>query len=185
MYTTRFLTKTEYFRYGEWLKSQDEETVHMFFGYAVNDAAIDQLIDGIMASPLKHNFLVAEDHGQLLGVIHIAETSIDEVEFGIIVDKNYRQQGIADALISDAIIWARNRGYHSLFMHCLSWNYAIKRLCSKHGLLIRSESGESETKMPLPPATPYTWGAEVAIKNRNIYKMLLQNNLDFIKEIYG
>lgn len=185
MFTTRFLDKTEYFKYEDWLKSLDRETLHMFFGYAVKNDTIHRLVGDIVKDSKNHNFLIAEDCNQWIGIIHIAETTVDEVEFGIIVHKDYRKQDVADTLMHEAIIWARNRGYHALYMHCLSWNHAIKRLCAKHGLLVKSDSGESETKMALPPATPYTWGAEMAIKNRNIYKMFLQKNLDFIQEIYG
>ena len=185
MSTTRFLAVSEYHTYGDWMKSQDLETLNTYFGFAVNSEYVDRLVKTIVDNPKAHHFLVAEDDGTLVGVIHIAESAIDEVEFGVTVAKSRRKQGIADTMISQAILWARNRGYHSLYMHCVTWNTPIKRLCMKHGLIVKSEYGESETKMTLPPPDLVSFGQEVAVQQKNIYRLLLQKNLQLLHEIYG
>jgi GNAT superfamily N-acetyltransferase len=53
--------------------------------------------------------------------MHIASCAT-EVEFGVMVSPDYRNQGIANTLMDEAITWARNRHYKDLFMHCISWN---------------------------------------------------------------
>jgi RimJ/RimL family protein N-acetyltransferase len=185
MITTRLLSVYEYSRYADWLKKLDTETRAMYFGVPHTNETIDTLVVGIIKNPKQHNFLVAEYQGSWIGCIHIAETQIDEVEFGIIVDQAHRKQGIANLLISEAILWARNRGYHSLYMHCLSWNQPIRHLCRKHGLSMTTEYGETETKMPLPPADIGTLTQEAIIRNKNVYRMLLQRTVPFFDAVYG
>jgi RimJ/RimL family protein N-acetyltransferase len=183
MITTRFLSDKEYPLYGQWLKSQDQETLNLYFGMAVSHEQIDSLMGRILADPQDHAFLVAERRGRIVGSIHIAQM-VDEVEFGVIVAQDQRGHGIADTMLAEAIIWSRNRGFHVLYMHCLAWNQPIKHLCLKHGLEVKTQSGESELRVPLEPANAITVGKEVAIKNKNVFKMFLQTN-PFFQELYG
>lgn len=185
MITTRFLTITEYGKYASWIKSHDDETRQLYFGVHQTDENIDILVKSVLNKPAEHNFLVAEYKGDWIGTIHLAESNIDEIEFGVLVSKEHRGNGIADRLIDEAITWARNRGYQTLYMHCLPWNQPIKHLCAKHGLTIKSESGESETKMPLPPRDITTITKEMVSRNRNIYRMFLQKAVPFFDEVYG
>lgn len=150
MTQTFFLPHNEWWKYGEWLKKQDAETLTNYFGLATKEFAIDQLIQRINSAPEKHHLLVASNNYEWLGVIHIA-THDKTVEFGLIVDVCYRKQGIADLMMDEAIIWSRNRYYKYLFMHCISWNLPIKRLCEKYHLSPRNIMGEAEVKMELAP----------------------------------
>lgn len=178
MITTRFLLPFEYPLYGDWLKSQDRETLNLYFGTSATESFIDSLVDKFTTNMLQHKFLVAFDHDKWIGVIHIATTEKREVEFGIIVDSAYRKKGVGDKLIEEAILWSRNRGFQKLFMHCLAWNQPIKRLCTKHGLTIKTEHGDSDVNIPLPPPTLRTLGQEVVIRNQNIFYTVLNHTLD-------
>jgi RimJ/RimL family protein N-acetyltransferase len=185
MITTRLLSVYEYRRYADWLKKLDTETRATYFGVPHSNETIDTLVGGIVKNSKAHNFLVAEYQGKWIGCIHLAESNIDEVEFGIIVDAEHRGNGIADRMMSEAILWARNRGYHSLYMHCLSWNQPVRHLCRKHGLLMTTEYGETETKMPLSPADISTLTQEAIIRKKNVYRMLLQRTVPFFDAVYG
>ena len=185
MITTRFLANSEYPEYGEWMKSQDTDSRHLYFGMGISDAGIDLLINGIIKNKHDHYFLVAQDRGVWVGTVHIAIQNIDEVEFGVMVATGRRRQGIADVMLREAILWARNRGFHSLYMHCLSYNDAIRHLCIKHGLRVKNESGESDVKVPLPAPTALTIGQEIANTTRNMYTLLLQRNLQVFESLYG
>ena len=185
MITTRFLSTSEYNQYGTWLKKLDAETRQNYFGIPQNDDGIDALIKTITERAGEHHFLVAEYHGQWIGTIHIAESFVDEVEFGVIVDKEHRGRGIANRMLTEAITWSRNRGYNTLYMHCVSWNQPIKHLCIKHGLMLRTEMGETETKMPLPPADLTSITEEMITRNKNVYRMFLQRISPGFQEIYG
>jgi RimJ/RimL family protein N-acetyltransferase len=185
MITTRFLTPIEYLKYSAWVKKLDAETRATYFGVQYTDEQVDHLVNGIVADYGKHNFLVAEYKGEWIGTIHIANTVPGEVEFGFIVDKKHRGHGIADRMMDEALIWCRNRGYNSVYMHCLSWNTPIKRLCLKHGMELETEYGETETKLELPPADLTTLTTEVLTRNRQVYRMVLQSFNPFLKELYS
>ena len=163
---------------------QDEETRQLYFGVAGNTYVIDALMERVIANPDDHKFLVAKIDNKWIGTIHLA-TYNNVVEFGVIVSEEHRGNGVAGEMLEEAILWARNRGFHSLYMHCLSYNSAIKHLCIKHGLSVKTECGESDVKVPLPAPTPLTFGQEIANTTRNMYTLLLQRNLQVFESLYG
>jgi len=166
MLTTEFLSRNQFSEYGSWLKSQDQQTLHDYFGYALTIDGIDTLTKQFSLNPNDHRFLIAKINGQLAGTIHIAIKG-QEIEFGVIVALQYRKQGIANALMDEAITWARNRYYKDLFMHCISWNRPIKHLCQKHGLVPRNMTGDSEANLRLTLPTPATFFKEQLFVQRN------------------
>lgn len=179
MITTRFLPTDEYQWYADWLKDQDEETIRMFFGLQVSEMFLDQLVHSFIVDSDNNHFLIAERNGVWVGTVHIAIISSDEVEFGIIVDRGSRKQGIADQLMRAAIRWARERNYSHLYMHCLTWNKAIRHLCDKHGLEVKNfTSGtEVESRVKLP-ARPFTNSNDPNYNKvaRNLYRLILQDH---------
>jgi len=185
MITTRFLHKHEYPQYADWVKKLDKETRATYFGVQYTDEQIDNLVKSIVEHSDKHHFLVAEYKNDWIGTIHIAEVHSEEVEFGFIVDAEHRGNGIADRMMKEAIVWSRNRGYHSLYMHCLSWNQPIKKLCIKNGMELHTEYGETDTKLELEPADINSITQEVWQRNRQAYRMILQTFNPLLKEIYN
>lgn len=184
MIITEFLPVTEYKKFGDWLQIQDEETRQLYFGVAGSQHVIESLMARIIAKPDDHYFLVAKDNKRWVGTIHIAVHD-NVVEFGVIVDEDYQGQGVAGNMLDEAIIWARNRGYRELFMHCLGWNKPIQHLCHKHGLETKNMLGDSEVELTLEPANWITINKEICIKQRNIFHKFLQNNNMLYREIYG
>ena len=116
MLTTEFLPRDQYSKYGSWLKAQDPQTLHDYFGYTMGQEAIDLLVHQLTSNIKRNHFLIAKMNGQWAGTIHIA-THEQEVEFGVIVALQYRKQGIANVMMDEAITWARNRYYRDRFMH--------------------------------------------------------------------
>lgn len=184
MIRTEFLSVKDYSEFGHWLDVQDEETRQLYFGVAGSQHVIESLMARILENPEKHHFLIARDGNRWIGSVHIA-THNDVVEFGLIVDEDYRGQGVAGNLLDEAIIWARNRGYKELYMHCLGWNKPIQHLCHKHGLATKNMLGDSEVELTLQPANWITINKEICIKQRNLFHMFLQNSQDLYKGIYG
>jgi RimJ/RimL family protein N-acetyltransferase len=174
MITSRFLLKSEYPEYGDWMKSQSIASRNVFFGYQASDENIDKLVEGIVANPDDHHFLVLEKSSQWIGTLHIAKTGDNDVEFGFMLDPDYRGQGYGDRLMDEGLTWARNRGYREVFLHCVANNKPIQFLCHKHGLEVTTEHGESETKAKLPPADLYSITKEVSVRQRQAWRMMLQ-----------
>ena len=177
MLSTMFLPRSEYDLYKLWLKQQDPETLRMYFGVSVTSGYIDQVMARIDADRSKHHFLVAFDHDQWIGIVHIADIPNGGAEFGFIVDTDHRQQGVADRLMDEATTWCRNRGYTKLFLHCLSRNEPIKKLCLRHGLEIHNVDGDAEVAVELPPPSFFTLGKEVSSCQRNLFTMMLNKTL--------
>ena len=185
MFATEFLSSKNHYQYGDWLKSQDDETRQMYFGVTGGPGLIERLIERIEAEPDQHEILVARNCTNWLGTLHVAKISGSQVEFGIIVHKDYRGEGIANSMLEEAIVWARNRNYSELFMHCLGRNKPIQHLCQKHGLMPRNTTGDSEVNIHLNPPSWATVASEVGIKQRNIYHTFLQTSQYLYQEIYG
>ena len=174
MIATRFLSINQYELYGSWLREQSEETLSTYFGMAVSTTYITHLVDSIVSNPEEHHFLIATQGATWVGVVHMARISETEIEFGIMVAEPNRGQGIADQLMSEAIVWIRNRGFDTLYLHCVAWNRAMKHLAHKHGLIMYEDHGDAEVCTHIPPPSMISYAQEAVTRNRNIFIMSLQ-----------
>ena len=185
MIATRFLSINDYELYGLWLREQSEETLATYFGIAVTDTYITHLVDGIVSNPKEHYFLIAVQGSTWLGVIHMARIGEHDMEFGVMVAEQYRNLGIADQLMSEAIVWIRNRGFDTLYLHCVTWNRAMKHLADKHGLVMHEDHGDTEVCSPIPPPSMISYAQEATTRNRNIFIMGLQQAWFPFDELLG
>jgi RimJ/RimL family protein N-acetyltransferase len=185
MISTQFLGTTNYELYGSWLREQSPETLTTYFGIAVNDTYINHLVDGIVSNPEEHYFLIATQGTTWAGVIHMARVGEHEMEFGVMVAEQYRNQGIADQLMSEAIVWIRNRGFDRLYLHCVTWNRAMKHLAHKHGLVMQEDHGDVDVCSPIPPPSMISLAQEAATHNRNIFVMGVQQAWRPFNELLG
>jgi GNAT superfamily N-acetyltransferase len=104
----------------------------------------------------------------------MACVSEHEMEFGVMVAEQCRNQGIADQLMSEAIVWIRNRGFDRLYLHCVTWNRAMKHLANKHGLVMQEDHGDADVCSPIPPPSIVSLAQEAATHNRNLFVMTVQ-----------
>ena len=185
MLATRFLPKQDFHLYGDWLREQSGETLATYFGIAVSPTFINSLLDGILSNPEEHYFLVATLGNEWVGVIHMARISDKDMEFGIMVAENHRHQGIADQLIEEAITWIQNRGFSTLYLHCLNRNSAMKHLATKHGLELHENYGDIESATHVPPPSLLTYAQEAITANKNIFFMNLRNAWRPYSELLG
>jgi GNAT superfamily N-acetyltransferase len=185
MLATRFLPIQDFELYGDWLREQTEETLATYFGIAVGPTFINSLLDGILSNPEEHYFLVATLGTKWVGIIHMARISDSDMEFGIMVSKEHRHRGIADQLMSEAITWIQNRGFSTLYLHCLNRNGAMKHLAAKHGLELHENHGDVEAKTHVPPASLLTYAQEAMTANKNIFFLNLQNAWQPFIELHG
>jgi RimJ/RimL family protein N-acetyltransferase len=174
MLATQFLPMQDFHLYGDWLREQSPDTLATYFGIATSSTFINSLVDGILSNPEEHYFLVATKGNKWVGVIHMARISEKDMEFGIMVAEEARHQGVADQLMSEAITWIQNRGFDTLYLHCLNRNSAMKHLATKHGLELHEESGDVESVTHVPPASLLTYAQEAITANKNIFFLNLQ-----------
>lgn len=167
MLTTEFLLKNQFGEYGSWLKAQDPQTLQHYFGYALTHDSIDALIEQFSANTKNHHFLIAKIDSVWAGSIHIASNN-KNVELGVIIGLAHRKKGLASVMMDEALTWARNRYYQSIYMHCIGWNLPIQHLSKKHGLVSKNIMGDSEANLQLKPPTPFSFLKEQMTIQRNL-----------------
>ncbi len=185
MISTRFLATEEYHKFGPWLKGLNAEDRRLYFGIAVSDDYIDDLLERIESAPIQHTFLVSYNCTGWLGVLHIALVDNQSIEFGVSVFEEYRNLGVASDLLKEGIVWARNRDYQRLYLHCVRWNHAMAHLADKHGLTMSHEGNDTDASVELAPASWYSLQQETADVNRRIFHLFLNRTLFPFQELAG
>jgi RimJ/RimL family protein N-acetyltransferase len=120
------------------------------FGFIASDAVIERYVDDINFSR-DAVFGVNVDSRSFEGVAHLALDK-PHAELGLSVLHHYRKRGIGTALVSRAMVHARNRQINVLFMQCLSENGAMRRIAESLGMCVVTQGPESEARMNLPCA---------------------------------
>ncbi|HZQ75329.1 MAG TPA: GNAT family N-acetyltransferase [Burkholderiales bacterium] len=127
------------------LRSDDRR---LRFGVPVNDFAIGRYVERI---DFGHDgvFGVFDDSLALVGAAHLARAS-GHAELGVSVLPEARNRGVGAALLSRAMVHARNWGLSALLVHCLRENRAMMHLARKLGMAITAEAGEADAWLRLP-----------------------------------
>lgn len=184
MITCRLLLPGELRKYEYFMRARGMDSRSMYFGCALGDTAITQLVDGIIKNPTKNHILVAEDENlEIVGTIHIAYMSDHESELGVMVSEAYRGQGIASKMMEYAMTWCQNRSLRDVYMHCLSYNAPIIHLVKKHGLEVSREHGEADARVTLPPGNILTIGQEVLLNQHNTLHRNINQNIRSFRRI--
>jgi acetyltransferase len=167
--TVRRVLDTEYDKYRKHLKSLDRESKTLRFANPLTDEVIDHLCDKWEADH-QHNILFAieNDKLELIAVAHIAIDEKHEMELAFSVLKEYQGQGLGNLLMKRAIQWCRTHGFLHGSMVCLSTNSVIKHLCTKYGIHMQSEYGETLADIELDHPSLNTFVAEATDRNLGI-----------------
>lgn len=183
MYLVYRLRADEYNRYRKHLLKLDSESRYTRFGYIIKDEVIEQLCDRFESNPRDHKIFVIEN--EQLEVVAAGHISLEngETELAFSVLKEYRKQGMGDALMKRTIEWCQNRNIKGGCMVCLSSNAAIKSLAKKHGVLI-NQGGETLANIVIPEATVTSVLHEVIDSNiaRADHMGKVQRN--FVRSLY-
>lgn len=172
----------EYHRYCKHLLSLDEESRYTRFGFHAKDEIIKQVCDGVEANPKEHKiFVIENDDLEVVAAGHISLAG-GETELAFSVLKEYRKQGMGDALMSRCIEWCQNRSIKGGCMVCLSSNTAIKKLASKHGILV-NDGGETLADIKIPAATAISVMHEVVESNMAKFDHMGKLQRNFAKMI--
>lgn len=177
------LRPDEYPRYRKHLLSLDEQSRYTRFGVMIKDETINQLCDRFESNPREHKIFVIEDENlRVVAAGHIAlEGGETELAFSVLPE--YRKQGMGSSLMSRCIEWCQNRNIKGGCMVCLSTNTAIKRLASKHGVLI-NDGGETLANITIPEATAGSVIHEVVDSNMARVDHYSKLQRKFVKSLY-
>jgi GNAT superfamily N-acetyltransferase len=171
MHTVYKLTHLEYNRYRKHLKSLDDDSRYLRFGYHIKDDMIDLICDRIEKNPLMHKiFVIEDDDCAVIAAGHIAlEDTPVELAFSVL--KEHQGKGMGSALMKRCIEWCQNRSIKTGCMVCLARNAAIRKLAQKHGILIQ-EGAEVEASLTIPSASPASVITEIAADNISMFDHL-------------
>lgn len=154
----------EYSRYRKHLLALDEESRYTRFGFHVKDEVIEQLCTTFENNPKEHKIFVIENEElEVVAAGHISLVG-GETELAFSVLTPYRKKGMGSSLMSRCVEWCQNRNIKGGCMVCLTSNTAIKKLASKHGILI-NEGGETLADIKIPDATASSVMHEVVESN--------------------
>ena len=178
MITYRVLEGDALRLYGAFLKQRGQDSLVMYFGYAVRMENIAELVETMLANPTLHHVIVAEDDRfETIATVHMAQMSKHEMEFGFMVAEQHRKLGIASEMMDFAMTWCRNRGFNDIFMHCLNYNAPIKHLVRKHGLEITSEGADADARVTLPKTNIFSIGHEMLFRQQNLFNTNVKHNI--------
>jgi GNAT superfamily N-acetyltransferase len=164
MHTVRKVLPHEYEKYRTHLKSLDLESRTLRFASSLTDEIIDNLCDKWFEDKDKHVLFAIEDDGlDFVAVAHIALEGDMELAFSVL--KSSQGQGMGDKLMNRVIQYCRTHNILHGNMVCLSRNSVIKHLCTKHGIHMHSESGETLAEIDLDVPNATTFFNEVADSN--------------------
>ena len=178
------LRPEEYHRYRTHLLALDDASRYTRFGTIVKDEIINQLCDKFESNYKEHKIFVIEDNDlRVIAAGHIAlEGGETELAFSVLND--YRKQGMGSSLMARTIEWCQNRNIKGGCMVCLSTNIAIKKLASKHGVLI-NDGGETLANITIPEATASSVIHEVMDSNLARADHLGKVQRKFVKSLYN
>lgn len=154
----------EYPRYREHLLALDEVSRYNRFAYNVSDESILALCTQWETNPKDHKlFAIENENLDIIAVGHIAFQD-GEMELAFSVLKEYQGQGMGSSLMKRCIEWCQNRGIHTGCMTCLATNTAVRKLASKHGVLVK-DHGEVMAGIKIPDPNAVSVMSEVVDSN--------------------
>lgn len=177
------LRPEEYHRYRTHLLALDSASRYTRFGTIIKDEVIEELCNRFEVNYKEHKIFVIED--EQLRVVAAGHISLEggETELAFSVLTECRQQGMGSSLMKRTIEWCQNRNIKGGCMVCLSTNTAIKKLASKHGLLI-NDGGETMANITIPEATVSSVLHEVVDSNMARADHIGKVQRNFVRSLY-
>lgn len=154
------LPKHEFYRYRTHLLSLDEESRYMRFGFHIKNDTINELCNRWEMNSDKHKVFAIENNNlEVVAIGHVSlEDDVPELAFSVF--KECQGQGMGDALMKRAIEYCQNRGIKIGCMVCLMSNDKIKGLARKHGIMVKTDDGDSRGAIEIPSPTPVSYWHE-------------------------
>jgi GNAT superfamily N-acetyltransferase len=140
------------------LLALDERARYLRFGFAANDAQLSHYVDRIDFDR-DEIFGIFNRRLELIAVAHLAHpvesggARPPMSEFGVSVLTRARRRGFGRRLFEHAILHARNRGIHALYIHALSENAPMLKIARDGGAVLRREGSETDAWLELPPGS--------------------------------
>ena len=175
------------------LLALSEEDRYLRFGYAASEAQLSKYVD-MLDFDQDEIFGIFNRRLDLIAMAHLAYPShtqpAAEAELGVSVLAPARGRGFGQRLFDHAILHARNRGVHTLYIHALSENAAMLKIARNAGATIVRAGPESDARLALPEDTVASHMGEIVSTQAaefdyhlKRHAFNLQNMLDGIAEL--
>lgn len=165
MSAVRKVLVSEYPKYRKHLKSLDSDSKYLRFGHHIQDEIIDRLCDQFEADADQNIlFCIENENLEFVAVGHIAFLA-GEMELAFSVLKQYQGQGLGNQLFRRVIQWCRTHNQLKGNMVCLSSNSVVKHLCTKYGIHMKNNGGETLASIELDHPDITTYFTEAADSN--------------------
>ena len=107
----------------------------------------------------------------------------DECEFGLSVDKEFRNTGIASALFKHGLFYSQGQGYKTIYMNCLYENMAMRHIAKKNGLDVTSDFNEVAAKLKVDTSNRLESSfLEITTNNFAIFDLAYRAKVHQLKE---
>lgn len=166
--TVRRVLAHEYPKYCQHLLALSIESKHLRFAHHIRDEMVETLCDAWQCNYRNHTlFAIENEHLEFIAVAHIArEPAGMELAFSVL--DSYQGQGLGSLLMERVIQYCRVKGLLDGYMVCLPHNTAIRHLCQKHGIHLRTIDGETQADIHLPCADYATRLNEYVDRNMGV-----------------
>ena len=141
------------------LLALDVSDRYLRFGYAASDSQMSKYVD-MLDFECDEVFGIFNRRLELIAMAHLAHPTVLPAagntamsEFGVSVLPMARSRGFGRRLFEHAMLHARNRGVHTLFIHALSENTAMLKIARNAGASVERSGSESDAWLRLPPDT--------------------------------
>ena len=112
---------------------EDGEKVYLLDSTEKDSYSLDT-INSMLGAETSYT-LITEDKGRVIGYINF-NIAVDEAELiKVVIDANYRRQGLAGSLISNAIETLKEQGVKIIFLEVRVDNTPAKNLYEKYGFI--------------------------------------------------
>jgi GNAT superfamily N-acetyltransferase len=153
------------------------------FGAAIGDEGLRNYVERIDFAR-DCLFAVQDDALAIIAAVHVA-TLEGSAELGLSVLEGRRGQGLGAMLMERAVVWLRNRGTRSVYVHCLTENAAMMHIARKNGMRIAYAGSETDARLELEAATAQSFVFEWLEEQRGIAQQAARQNLRLVQALLG
>jgi GNAT superfamily N-acetyltransferase len=161
----------------------DAEDRRLRFGTAASDEVVAQYVERIDFAQ-DCVLAICDDAMRIVAAVHVALAGAT-AELGLSVLPGFRGKGLGDAVLKRAVVWLRNRGVLSVFVHCIAENAGMMHLARKNGMRIVYSGSENDGRLELDGPTPHSFASEWMEDQRAVAAHALRHNLRLMQVFLG
>ncbi len=141
----------------------DDQTRHSRFGIGVSNEFLQSYAKtAFQLNTVIFGCFIGETLRATAELRPLLESSPHAAEAAFSVEPPWQDSGIGTKLMRRTVKSARNRGFSTLYMICLSDNKRMQRIAKKHSANLHFEEGDIEGKIDPSTPTPISVAEEMA-----------------------